>query len=384
MWKLLIYLLPIILLPDVLIGLAHLRHAPQLWRILLLCVPTLVLLVLLLLQLLGVYEAWVLRLSFALMLLVVLPKVAFLLVDGAGWLLGLACRQTVVAQWGTRVALVLAVALALVQTYGLTWGWQRLQTVRHDVPVAGLPQAFGGYRVVHLSDLHVGTFAAHPEFLERVVDSVNALRPDLILFTGDMVNHETDEIRPFLSTLSRLHATDGVLSVLGNHDYQVYSHRFTLRQRAEQVQALIALQQSMGWTVLCSEHRAITRGADTLYVAGVQNVSHPPYPSHGRLADALRGIPATGCTLLLTHDPWHWRHGVVHHTQVALTLSGHTHAMQFRVGSFSPVKWISPEWGGLYTQNRQRLFVSTGIGAVVPYRIGAWPQIDLLVLQPDK
>ena len=256
--------------------------------------------------------------------------------------------------------------------------------MRHDVPVAGLPQAFGGYRVVHLSDLHVGTFAAHPEFLERVVDSVNALRPDLILFTGDMVNHETDEIRPFLSTLSRLHAKDGVLSVLGNHDYQVYSHRFTLRQRAEQVQALIALQQSMGWTVLCSEHRAITRGADTLYVAGVQNVSHPPYPSHGRLADALRGIPATGCTLLLTHDPWHWRHGVVHHTQVALTLSGHTHAMQFRVGSFSPVKWISPEWGGLYTQNRQRLFVSTGIGAVVPYRIGAWPQIDLLVLQPDK
>lgn len=384
MWKLLIYLLPIILLPDVLIGLAHLRHAPQLWRILLLCVPTLVLLVLLLLQLLGVHEAWVLRLSFAIMLLVVLPKVVFLLVDGAGWLLGLACRQTVVAQWGTRVALVLAVALALVQTYGLTWGWQRLQTVRHDVPVAGLPQAFGGYRVVHLSDLHVGTFAAHPEFLERVVDSVNALRPDLILFTGDMVNHETDEIRPFLSTLSRLHAKDGVLSVLGNHDYQVYSHRFTLRQRAEQVQALIALQQSMGWTVLCSEHRAITRGTDTLYVAGVQNVSHPPYPSHGRLADALRGIPATGCTLLLTHDPWHWRHGVVHHTQVALTLSGHTHAMQFRVGSFSPVKWISPEWGGLYTQNRQRLFVSTGIGAVVPYRIGAWPQIDLLVLQPDK
>ena len=384
MWKLLIYLLPIIFLPDVLIGLAHLRHAPQLWRILLLCVPTLVLLLLLLLQLLGVHEAWVLRLSFALMLLVVLPKVAFLLVDGAGWLLGLACRQTVVAQWGTRVALVVAVALALVQTYGLTWGWQRLQTVRHDVPVAGLPQAFGGYRVVHLSDLHVGTFAAHPEFLERVVDSVNALRPDLILFTGDMVNHETDEIRPFLATLSRLHAKDGVLSVLGNHDYQVYSHRFTLRQRAEQVQALIALQQSMGWTVLCSEHRAITRGTDTLYVAGVQNVSHPPYPSHGRLADALRGIPATGCTLLLTHDPWHWRHGVVHHTQVALTLSGHTHAMQFRVGSFSPVKWISPEWGGLYTQNRQRLFVSTGIGAVVPYRIGAWPQIDLLVLQPDK
>ena len=102
------------------------------------------------------------------------------------------------------------------------------------------------------------------------------------------------------------------------------------------------------------------------------------------MADALRGIPATGCTLLLTHDPWHWRHGVVHHTQVALTLSGHTHAMQFRVGSFSPVKWISPEWGGLYTQNRQRLFVSTGIGAVVPYRIGVWPQIDLLVLQPDK
>ena len=155
-------------------------------------------------------------------------------------------------------------------------------------------------------------------------------------------------------------------------------------QRAE-LQTLLRAQQLMGWQVLNNAHQAIVRQGDTLYVAGVENVGKPPFPTRGNLSKALRGIPPQACTLLLSHDPWHWRHGVVgNRPQPVLTLSGHTHALQMQIGSFSPARWLMPEWGGLYSEGTQQLYVSTGIGGSVPYRLGAWPQIELFTLHPAK
>ena len=124
------------------------------------------------------------------------------------------------------------------------------------------------------------------------------------------------------------------------------------------------------------------RGGDTLYVAGVENLSKPPFPSYGKLDRALADIPPHGCTLLLSHDPGHWRRDIVgQRPQVALMLSGHTHAMQLQIGGFSPAGWMMPEWGGLYREGHQQLYVSTGIGGSIPYRLGAWPQIEVLTLR---
>jgi uncharacterized protein len=147
------------------------------------------------------------------------------------------------------------------------------------------------------------------------------------------------------------------------------------------VEHIASMQAQMGWLLLRNAHHDIVRGDDTLHVAGVENVGKPPFPERGNLSRALQGVPSHSCVVLLSHDPWHWRHGVVGRTDIDLTLSGHTHALQMQVGSFSPAAWFMPEWGGLYREGSQKLFVSTGIGGNVPYRLGAWPKIEVITLR---
>ena len=383
MFRFSLFLILLIVLPDLFIWWHFTRLHPGVWRTLLLLAPTLLSLACLGLLLCHVRVPQLMQAAFVLLICISIPKLVFVLTALTGKALGLALPA---AETPTvRIGIWLAVLTAAVQIYGSAWGWQRLQVKRQQLYLQGLPPAFDGYRVVQLSDLHLGTYGGDTAFMTRLVDSVNSLRPDLIVFTGDMVNTSAAEAVPYVQVLRRLRATDGVLSVLGNHDYMTYQPGLSPAGQRAELQTLLRAQQLMGWQVLNNAHQAIVRQGDTLYVAGVENVGKPPFPTRGNLDKALRGIPPQACTLLLSHDPWHWRNGVVDNKmQPVLTLSGHTHALQMQIGSFSPARWLMPEWGGLYREGEQQLYVSTGIGGSVPYRLGAWPQIEFFTLHPAK
>ena len=383
MFRFSLFLILLIVLPDLFIWWHFTRLHPGVWRTLLLLAPTLLSLACLGLLLCHVRVPQLMQATFVLLICISIPKLVFVLTALTGKALGLALPAAEAPT--VRIGIWLAVLTAAVQIYGSAWGWQRLQVKRQQLYLQGLPPAFDGYRVVQLSDLHLGTYGGDTAFMTRLVDSVNSLRPDLIVFTGDMVNTSAAEAVPYVQVLRRLRATDGVLSVLGNHDYMTYQPGLSPAGQRAELQTLLRAQQLMGWQVLNNAHQAIVRQGDTLYVAGVENVGKPPFPTRGNLDKALRGIPPQACTLLLSHDPWHWRNGVVDNKmQPVLTLSGHTHALQMQIGSFSPARWLMPEWGGLYREGEQQLYVSTGIGGSVPYRLGAWPQIELFTLHPAK
>ena len=270
------------------------------------------------------------------------------------------------------------IMLIAVSLYGITFGWKRI-TVRETVVVNHtLPPSFHGFRIAHISDLHLGTYASHPEIVDRIVEMVNGASPDLIVFTGDIVSTSPQELRPFTETLSRLQAPCGIVSILGNHDYCTYGPRKSASEHKAQLEEVITMQRQMGWNLLMNEHVVLRN--DSIAIIGVENDGHPPFPARANLGKATEGISAGCYKILLTHDPSHWRRAILSHTDIPLTLSGHTHAMHLRIGGWSPSALLFSEWGGLYKENNQYLHVNTGTGSNIPFRLGAWPEITIITL----
>lgn len=318
------------------------------------------------------------QMSFILLVCIALPKLVYIIFDILGK--GITLNNHSAQPYVHQIALLFALVVGAFQIYGTGWGWKRLKTAHTAIKIETLPTAFKNYKIVQISDLHVGTYADDTTYLKALVDSVNKQQPDLIVFTGDLVNTKSDEAVPFINILRELKAKDGILSILGNHDYCIYQPGLTPKQLEKEVSNVIAHEREAGWNVLLNDNYKIVRNTDTLWIAGVENVGKPPFPEKGNLQKALKGIPQDACILLLSHDPWHWRHGVLQEQRIALTLSGHTHAMQLQIGNFSPASWFNTEWGGLYREGKSQLFVSTGIGGTIPYRLGAWPRIEVLTL----
>ena len=282
---------------------------------------------------------------------------------------------------GWRWALVLPTAWLLLMAYGFFFGWRHLVVRSATCTSPLLPQAFDGYRVVQLSDIHIGTFLRNRSFVDKMVRAVNAQRPDLVVFTGDLVNVSAQEIIPFQHALKQIQARDGVFSVMGNHDYCEYVEDKSESNIRKNQTVLRYLEQKIGWHLLMNEHVTLQRDSASIELVGVENISRPPFPDYGDLEKALEGTVAGTFKILLSHDPSHWRRDVLRNTDIALTLSGHTHAGQFSLGHFSPAKWAYSEWGGKYTEDGAMLYVSTGIGGTVPFRFGAWPGIDVIQLK---
>lgn len=282
---------------------------------------------------------------------------------------------------GWRWALVLPAAWLLLMAYGFFFGWRHLVVRSATCTSPLLPQAFDGYRVVQLSDIHIGTFLRNRSFVDKMVRAVNAQRPDLVVFTGDLVNVSAQEVIPFQHALKQIQARDGVFSVMGNHDYCEYVEDKSERNIRKNQTVLKYLEQKIGWRLLMNEHVTLQRDGASIELVGVENISRPPFPDYGDLEKALEGTVAGSFKILLSHDPSHWRRDVLRNTDIALTLSGHTHAGQFSLGRFSPAKWAYSEWGGKYTEDGAMLYVSTGIGGTVPFRFGAWPGIDVIQLK---
>lgn len=309
---------------------------------------------------------------------VVFPAFAFTLVSAIGW--GLARKWPKAFRIANYTGLVACTTVFVLTFYGTFFGWKKLEVKQVDVYFDNLPEQFEEYRIVQLSDFHVGTYGHNPSFVNRVVEQTNALQPDLIVFTGDLVNLNAEEIDPFEPYLSQLTAKDGVYAVLGNHDYCRYGFNKSEQQKLAGLEQVKATEKVMGWRTLVDEHVFLHRGQDSIALAGVGNVSEPPYLHAGDLNKALQGLSDSVFTILLSHDPVHWRMEVLDQSNVTLMLAGHTHAAQLKIGAWSPAAFTYKEWSGLYQQNNRFLHVSEGLGGTFPFRLGATPQIIVLTL----
>ena len=321
-------------------------------------------------------------------LLALLPHIIYILAK----LVGLAIHLRISYRPFGYAALVLVAVWILTAIYGNVYGRFRHEVKQVNLTFSNLPASFDGLRIVHISDLHLDGWVEHEKELQERIDEINALQPDIICFTGDLVSLSPKELKPFIPILRQLHTNSTLLqgdkmgtvyAVLGNHDYFPYA-RIGNRERNAAVTELVRMErEELGWKVLLNESDIIRRGNDSIAILGCENQSVGAHPviQRGDLRKALKSISDERFSLLLTHDPSQWRKEVVPETDIPLTLSGHTHAMQLRILGLTPSKWIYPECDGLYTEGNQHLYVNIGLGGTLPWRIGATPEITLITLK---
>lgn len=287
-----------------------------------------------------------------------------------------------VANWSNISAITIGIATFCLLVFGFTLGFRKIVVKHFDFYSPEIPQRFDKYRIVQVSDLHLGTLHGRGSVVRSIVDSINSLNADLVVFTGDLVNYHAEEAVEFLPLLKEIKGKDGVISIMGNHDYAQYYRWPTSADSIADIRKLQSLEREAGWNLLLNENEIIRRGSDSIAVVGVENQGKPPFPALANLPKAQKGLTDCCFRLLLSHDPTHWHSGVLQETDIPLMLSGHTHGMQFKVGSFSPASWFYPEWGGPYRNNSQTLYVSLGVGEVMmPFRFGAWPEINVITLR---
>ena len=368
-------------LPDLYISLVLMRSAAW-WSHLLLWLPAVTAIGLLASIRFGGISSAKVDLFVGLLLCIAIPQVFFLIFSLLGLLLS--SLHSPLSTIGNYAGIALGAIVSLSMLYGLLCGWKQLTVKNVDVTFDNLPEAFDGYRVLQLSDLHIGSYGTNTAFLEKVVKRVNDEQADLVVFTGDLINTTPTEIAPFEQTLSQLHAKDGVLSVLGNHDYCLYGFGARPSDPREGALQVVQAERRMGWDVLLNEHRLIHRGNDSIAIVGVENTGKPPFPEIGDLRGAMADLNDSTFRILLSHDPSHWRMEVLPSTTIPLMLAGHTHAAQFKLGSWSPAAWMYSEWSGMYQEGNQRLYVSEGTGGAISFRLGATPEIIVFTLHRAK
>ena len=271
--------------------------------------------------------------------------------------------------------------------YGMIKGKYNYKVLQYTLEFDDLPSSFDGYTLTQISDIHSGSFD-NPEKVKYAVDLVNKQQSDLILFTGDLVNNVAQEMDAWKDTFATLKATDGVYSVLGNHDYGDYVSWESAEKKQENLKALIALQKDMGWDVLLNESRTIQKNQQAIKLVGVENWGEGGFKKAGDLEKACADVSAQDFTILMSHDPSHWQSRVKEHPKnIQLTLSGHTHGMQFGIEipewfKWSPVKYRYQNWAGIYKEFGRYINVNRGFGYLgYPGRVGIWPEVTVITLK---
>ncbi len=285
--------------------------------------------------------------------------------------------------------LVFAVSTFALMWWGALINRYNINITETDIELSELPDNFEGYRIAHFSDLHAGSFHTDTAFISKIVNTINEQDVDAIVFTGDIVNRQSDELIPFVDILSRLQAHDGVFSIMGNHDYGDYFNWESESAKAENINTLKHLQKQMGWKLLLNESHVIRHDNDSIVIIGVENWGDPPFSVYGNLKKSYPEISDSAIKILLTHNPAHWVAEVSENdsTNIALSLAGHTHAMQLSIFGFSPAVWRYDTWGGLYRNSscNKYLYVNIGVGTVgIPTRIGATPEVSIITLHKKK
>ncbi len=415
--RILLLLLVLLVVPTLYIYFAYVvRWTKHFWLRLLAFVPALLLAAYFYVvfrtdDLQAAHQAGVGRFMFV-FLLVTVPLMLFTLLDALTALLALLARQLhavdapapssdvstrssetgLLRRWLRIFAMTVAFFSALMIVYGYVVGRRHYVVHHQTLYFQNLPERFDGYRIAFFSDLHIGTFAdGHQQDVRTITELINRQSCDLVVFAGDLVNFDVRELDGYRPVLASIKAPDGVVAVMGNHDYPMYRRTMTLRQKTDFIRELAQLERLYGWKLLRNEHIVLRNGSDSIAVIGVENDGRPPFPSLGNLPKAAGGLQGVvqknknadhTFSILLSHDPTSWHRHVLPETNIDLTLSGHTHAGQFKLFGWSPVALVYDEWSGAYTEGFQMLNVSEGIGQILfPFRFGAWPELNVLTLK---
>tara|TARA_R110002050_G_scaffold179118_3_gene312496 strand:- start:161694 stop:162923 length:1230 start_codon:yes stop_codon:yes gene_type:complete len=271
--------------------------------------------------------------------------------------------------------------------YGMYKGKYNFKVLKYTLEFDDLPEAFNGYQITQISDVHSGSFDNRKK-IEYAINLINKQKSDVLLFTGDLVNNKTEEMHPWKELFSTLEAKDGKFSILGNHDYGDYVDWDTEEEKAENLENLKILQKEIGFDLLLNDSRYLSKGADKIALIGVENWGRGGFKKAGDLKKAVEKISKDDFKILLSHDPSHWEDKVVHDEyHYHLTLSGHTHGMQFGIEipgwiKWSPVKWRYKYWAGVYEELGQYINVNRGFGFLgYPGRVGIWPEITVITLK---
>jgi predicted MPP superfamily phosphohydrolase len=288
-------------------------------------------------------------------------------------------------QFISQSGLVLASIPFLGILHGITVGRYNFQVFHHDLSFKDLPISFSGLKIVQISDIHAGSFN-NREAVAKGVDLILAQKPDIIFFTGDLVNNLAEEMLEWKTLFARLNAPLGIYSIVGNHDYGDYVSWESLEAKLANFLQLQQIHKEMGWHLLMNDAHIIHKNGAEMAIVGVENWGNPPFPQYGDLTKALTKVHSDMFIILLSHDPTHWDEIVLPYPQkVHLTLSGHTHGMQFGVElgniRWSPVSFKYPRWAGLYEESNQFLHVNRGFGTIgFPGRVGIFPEITVITL----
>ena len=309
-----------------------------------------------------------------------LQHLFFWLTDSPGEVVSFSRRQFVTAA-SAGIAAIPFVSLL----YGITFGKYRFTVENVSLAYDDLPPSFHGLRIAQISDAHAGSWDSVAE-VRRGIQIIQDLNPDLIVFTGDLVNRHKDEIDPFIEAFGELQAPLGKFAILGNHDY--YGNPSDPDDRKAYWDDFYSKYDAMGFEVLLNSNASLHRNSDVIRLLGVENWGQGRwFPKRGDLSTSLNGCGENDFCILLSHDPTHWSEKVLpHHQKIHLTLSGHTHGMQFGINlpgfKWSPVQYRYKHWMGLYEEEGQRLYVNRGFGYLAfPGRVGMWPEITLIELQ---
>ena len=270
--------------------------------------------------------------------------------------------------------------------YGMVKGKYNFRVLSYTLHFEDLPKAFDGYKITQISDIHSGSFD-NKEKIEYAVNLVNEQSSDTILFTGDLINNVASEMDPWIDTFSKLEAKDGIYSILGNHDYGDYNQWNSKEEKKQNFEQLLEVQKQLGFDLLLNENRFIEKDGERIAIIGVENWGKG-FKQKGDLNKASEGINSDDFKIVLSHDPTHWNEVIVpHKDHYHLTLSGHTHGMQFGIEvpgwiKWSPVKWRYKHWAGIYEQANQFINVNRGFGFLAyPGRVGIWPEITVIELK---
>ncbi len=276
-------------------------------------------------------------------------------------------------------------------TYGMIRNPYRYKVYKDDVPIADLTRDLQGLRIVHISDIHSGSFM-HKEPVVRSVEMINALKPDIVFFTGDLVNSRADEMDDYIDVFDKIESKHGIFSIVGNHDYGDYHRWPNQDEKSANFEYLKEQHRKLGWNLLLNENAHVTIGDSSIGVIGVENYSASKrFHKYGDMAKSVDGLLPSDLKILLSHDPSHWTDQVIgEYSDIDLTLSGHTHGFQFGIEipgfiKWSPAQYMYKQWAGLYQIGQQFLYVNRGLGFLgYPGRVGILPEITLLTLRKSN
>ncbi len=283
----------------------------------------------------------------------------------------------------------MGVGLSSTLFFSLLYGFgnkYNYKVIKKKIVLKGLPNAFKGFKIIHISDIHSGSLKDKAAVLKGIalIEKQNA---DIVLFTGDLVNDRASEMQDWMDVFGKIKAPHGVFSTLGNHDYGDYVKWDTAEEKKQNLEALKQVHHDLGWRLLMNENTSIQKSGESIKIVGIENWSAKArFPKYGKMDLAMQGISEQEVAILLSHDPSHWEAEVIpKYSSVQLTLSGHTHGMQFGLENpyfkWSPVQWVYKQWAGIYENKDQQLYVNRGFGFLgYPGRVGILPEITLIEL----